>query len=219
MVYRQQGQGNLHFCRRPNAMKDYDTIRIETLVGRDFRAALSRLAELRVEVFRDWPYLYDGTRADEQSYLDRFAATDGAVIVAAYDGATIVGCATAVPLLDHDPAFAAPFLQAGYDATRIFYFGESVLLPAFRRRGVGHAFFDHREAAARRVTGVTHTAFCGVQRPHDHPDRPMTYVPLDAFWRKRGYAKLDGVIAHYDWTDVGQTTKTAKAMQFWMRAL
>jgi GNAT superfamily N-acetyltransferase len=194
-------------------------LRVETLTGAAFHGALPALARLRIAVFRDWPYLYAGTLDYEQKYLDRFAATDGSVIVAAFAGADIVGCATAAPLLGHEAAFAAPFIAAGHVPQSIFYFGESVLLPAYRGQGIGHAFFDHREAAARRVEGVTHTAFCGVVRPDDHPARPDGYVPLDAFWAKRGYAKVADLIAHYDWTDVGDSAKTSKPMQFWMRAL
>ena len=90
-------------------------------------AALPSLAALRIEVFRAWPYLYDGTLAYEQNYLQKFAASDGAVIVAAYDGDDIVGVATAAPMVHHAAEFAAPFQTRGYDITKIFYFGESVL--------------------------------------------------------------------------------------------
>ena len=195
------------------------TLRIETLTRDRFGAALPALADLRIEVFRDWPYLYAGSLAYERTYLDKFAATAGSVIVAAFDGDAIVGCATAAPLLGHEAEFAEPFLKAGYDPERIFYFGESVLRASYRGRGIGHAFFDHREAAARLNPAVTHTAFCGVVRPADHPARPVSYSPLDAFWTKRGYAKVPELFAQYDWTDVGESTRTSKPMQFWMRAL
>lgn len=195
------------------------TVTVETLSGAAFANSLDDLARLRITVFRDWPYLYVGSMPYEQKYLDKFAATDGAIIAAARDGDRIVGCATAAPLLGHQPEFAEPFLKAGYDPRSIVYFGESVLLATYRGRGIGHAFFDHREAAARRVPGVTHTAFCGVIRPATHPARPNDYVSLDAFWSKRGYAKVPGLIASYDWIDVGMHEKTAKPMQFWMRAL
>ncbi len=195
------------------------SVRVATLTGSDFHDALPALARLRIAVFQDWPYLYAGTLAYEQRYLDRFAATADSVIVAAFDGADIVGCATAAPLLEHEPEFAAPFIAAGYQPELIFYFGESVLLQQYRGRGIGHAFFDHRETAAACKDGMTHTAFCGVVRLEDHPARPANYMPLDAFWMKRGYNKVPDLIAHYDWIDVGQAEKTKKPMQFWMRAL
>jgi len=195
------------------------SITVTPLTGEAIAAALPALARLRITVFRDWPYLYDGTLAYEQSYLEKFSKSPDTVIVAARDGDAIVGIATASPMRGHADAFAEPFRARGYDIDRIFYFGESVLLPAYRGRGIGHAFFEHREAHARALGGYTHATFCGVVRPDDHPMRPADYVPLDAFWEKRGYRKMDGLVGSFSWRDVGQTEQTAKPMQFWMKAL
>ena len=199
-------------------------ITIEPLTGAALTQALPALARLRITVFRDWPYLYDGTLDYEQDYLAKFAAAKSAVVVAARDGGEIVGVATASPLREHTDKFAPLFRRHGFDPDRIFYCGESVLLPSYRGRGIGHAFFDHREAQARRCrTGdgqaFTHTAFCGVIRPADHPARPANYVPLDAFWTKRGYVKQTGMIGSYAWQDIGSSEETEKPMQFWVKPL
>jgi GNAT superfamily N-acetyltransferase len=195
------------------------TVRVAPLTGKDIAGVLPALARLRIAVFRDWPYLYDGSSAYEEQYLAKLAAARGAVIVAAYDGGEIVGCATAAPMAEVEAGFAEPFRASGMDIGRIFYCGESVLLPAWRRRGLGHAFFDHREAQARALGRFTHVAFCAVVRPDYHPLRPKDYVPLDAFWQKRGYAKAEGLVARFAWKDIDQPAETAKPMQFWMRAL
>ena len=199
-------------------------ITVEPLTGKALAQALPALARLRITVFRDWPYLYDGTLDYEQDYLAKFAAAKDAVVVAARDGGEIVGVATASPLREHTERFAPLFAQHGFDPDRIFYFGESVLLSTYRGRGIGHAFFDHREAhakACRTADGrpYTHTAFCGVIRPADHPARPATYVPLDAFWTKRGYSKQPGMIGSYEWQDIGAADETGKPMQFWVKPL
>lgn len=194
-------------------------IRVETLSGAALQAALPALAMLRINVFRAYPYLYDGTLDYEQRYLEKFRSTAGSVIVAAFDGDRIVGCATASPLLGHADEFAAPFKAAGYDPARVFYFGESVLDAAYRGRGIGHAFFDHREAAARAQGGFSYLAFCGVVRPDNHPLKPRDYVPLDAFWTKRGFAKAEGLVASFDWKDIDQPAETSKPMQFWIKKI
>jgi GNAT superfamily N-acetyltransferase len=193
--------------------------RVDSLTGEAMRAAIPALARLRVAVFRDWPYLYDGTLDYESSYLRRFAASEDAVVVAAYDGDMIVGAATGAPLGDHAEDFAKAFADDAFDIEHIFYCGESVLLPAYRGQGIGHAFFDGREAHARALGRFTHITFCGVVRPDDHPLKPANYRPLDGFWMKRGYRKADGLTTTYAWKDIDQPGETAKAMQFWVKAL
>jgi predicted amidohydrolase/GNAT superfamily N-acetyltransferase len=141
------------------------TVGVRPLTGKDLAGALPAVARLRIAVFRDWPYLYDGSLAYEEKYLAKLAAAQGAIVVAACEGADIVGCATGAPLAQVEAELARPFRERGLDAARIFYCGESVLLPAYRGRGIGHAFFDRREAHARALGGFTHIAFCAVVRP------------------------------------------------------
>jgi GNAT superfamily N-acetyltransferase len=194
-------------------------IEVKSLTGTDLVAALPALARLRIIVFRDWPYLYDGTLEYEQKYLDKFAAAKGAVCIAAYDGDEIVGASTGAPMIEHADEFAEPFKKAGYDIGKIFYCGESVLLKSHRGHGLGHAFFDGREAQARKLGGFTHSTFCRVVRPDDHPLKPDDYRPLDGFWNKRGYEPVPGIVATYSWKDIDQADETVHPMQFWMKAL
>ena len=191
---------------------------LRALTGAALERALPEVARLRIEVFRDWPYLYDGDLAYETRYLDGYRTSPGAVVVGAYAGDRLVGAATGTPMEDHAEDFAAPFAASGHDLTQIFYCAESVLEPSWRGHGIGHGFFDLREAHARAL-GRRYAAFCAVIRPEDHPARPAGYRPLDAFWRKRGYAPLPGVVAHFTWRDVGASEDTPKPLQFWMRKL
>lgn len=194
------------------------TIRVEPLTGEALAAALPDVAKLRIAVFRAFPYLYDGDLAYEEGYLAKYAASPGAVVVGAFDGPRLIGAATAAPMEDHAAEFAAPFAERGHDLSEILYCGESVLLPEYRGRGIGHAFFDHREARGREL-GRRYSCFCAVIRPAGHPLRPADYAPLDPFWRKRGYAKIEGLTATFPWKDLGDKLATEKPMQFWMREL
>lgn len=192
-------------------------ITTRVLTGQALAAALDDVARLRIAVFRGWPYLYDGDLGYERTYL-RAYLSPGAVVVAALDGGRIVGAATGAPMTDHASDFAAAFANRPEALGDIFYCAESVLLPDYRGQGLGHAFFDAREDHAR-ATGHRYSAFCSVLRPDDHPAKPADYRPLDAFWRKRGYAPLPGVTAQFGWRDLGETAETKKTLQFWLRAL
>jgi hypothetical protein len=195
------------------------TVSTEALTGQGILTVLDDLARLRMTVFHDWPYLYDGDLDYERKYLAQFAQAKGAVCVVARDGDTIVGASTAAPMIEHADEFGAPFEAAGYDISKIFYCSESVLLTSHRGHGLGHAFFDLREAHGRKLGGFTHVTFCRVVRPDDHPMKPKDYRPLDGFWSKRGYQPIPGLVATYPWKDLGQTEETDHDMQFWMKPL
>lgn len=192
------------------------SLTFRSLRGPEVEGALDDLAALRIRVFRDWPYLYDGDRDYERRYMAGYRDNLRAILVCAFDGDRIVGASTGTPMEDHATEFGAAF--AGRDLTTIFYCAESVLLPEYRGQGAGHAFFDHREDHARRL-GRSYVTFCSVVRPANHPLRPASYRPLDAFWRSRGYERLEGVTASYSWKDLGQTEESPKPMQFWGKAL
>lgn len=193
-------------------------ISVRVLTGADLEAALDDVAGLRIAVFRDWPYLYDGSRDYEREYLQTYRDSPGAVLVGAFAGERLVGAATGTPMEDHAADFAAPFRATGVDLSKIFYCAESVLLPEFRSLGIGHRFFDLREDHARKLDR-SHVAFCSVMRPDSHPARPMEYRSNHAFWEKRGYRQLPGVTAEFSWKDLGEAAESTKPLQFWMREL
>lgn len=194
------------------------TLTVRALTGAEIGAAMEDLAALRIAVFAEWPYLYDGDADYEADYLREFLAAPDAVLVAALDGARIVGAATASPMMAQKQEFRAPFEERGIDTAALFYFGESVLLPEYRGRGLGHEFFNRREAQARRC-GAGAACFAAVIRPADHPARPAGYRPLDAFWRARGYAPVPGLVTHLAWKEHGQAQESAKPLQYWHRDL
>lgn len=193
-------------------------LRVEALTGEALAAALPDVARLRITVFRDWPYLYDGDLGYEETYLQTYRDSPTAILIGAFDGKTLVGASTGTPLVDHSDDFAAAFAHTDLALADIFYCAESVLLPPYRGHGIGHRFFDLREDHARAL-GFRKSCFCAVDRPADHPARPTSYRPLDAFWQARGYAPLTGVRAAFSWKDINATAQTAKPMQFWARDL
>lgn len=195
-----------------------DDIDVRVLNGPALEAALDDVAQLRIAVFRDWPYLYDGTLDYERQYLATYRDNPGALLVGAFHADRLIGASTSTPMEDHAPEFAAPFRALGIPPQNILYGAESVLLRPYRGIGLGHRFIDLREAHARAL-GRTHVAFCSVTRPDDHPARPAVYRGNDAFWRGRGYETLPGVLARFSWKDLGDTTETEKPLQFWMRRL
>jgi len=194
-------------------------IEIGRAVGAGLRDIIPELARLRVAVFRAWPYLYDGNEAYEASYLQTYVRSPSAAVILARSEGRIVGASTCLKLTDETENVIAPFRAPGWDPDRVFYFGESVLLPEFRGRGIGVAFFNGREAHARAVSGCDFATFCAVQRPADHPARPAGYEPLDVFWGRRGFTRRPDLRCEMDWTDLGEPGESTKTLVFWLKSL
>lgn len=187
--------------------------------GAEIDSVFEPLAKLRIAVFHDYPYLYEGTVAYEMDYLKIYSNSPRSFLFAAFDGEEMVGATTCIPLEDETEDVREPFEKAGFDRSTIFYFGESILLPEYRGHGLGHRFFEEREAHSRSFDQIKYTCFCGVIRPDDHPAKPADYRPLNDFWKKRGYQPVIGLLSEFEWLDIGETAPTKKLMQYWMKNL
>ncbi len=191
---------------------------VQVVRGGDIGDWIAVLAKLRIRVFRDFPYLYDGSEAYERRYLQTYLdSPDSIAVLACVDG-QVVGAATGLPLAHETREFQRPFLQQGPDPTGLFYCGESVLLPEYRGLGFYRQFFHEREAQARRL-GLTGCTFCAVQRPTAHPLRPAAYQPLDPVWDRFGYRRQPQLQTTYHWKDIDEHDESDKPMVFWLKAL
>ncbi len=196
----------------------HDPITLEVLSGAALLPHLDAVAKLRIAVFRDWPYLYEGDVAYEREYLAAYAQSPNSVVVLACDDGEVVGASTGIPLAEDSAEFQAPFLERGIDVGKVFYCGESVLLPACRGRGIGHAFFDAREAHARKLGGFEWTAFAAVDRDDADPRKPAGHRGNEAFWLKRGYVRQPGMTMRLHWNEVGHGD-IEHQLTFWLRPL
>jgi len=196
-------------------------IDIRILTGRSpaLSACVPDLARLRITVFREFPYLYDGTSEYEQQYLKTYLECPDSVVVLALDGARVVGASTGLPLEAETGEFKRPFLAAGMDPARIFYCGESVLLADYRGRGIYREFFAGRERHARDLGRFERMVLCAVDRPADHPRRPPGYEPLDAIWRRFGYSRRADLVTSFEWKDLDEAVASEKRMVFWEKLL
>ncbi|MFT3792107.1 MAG: GNAT family N-acetyltransferase [Rudaea sp.] len=194
-------------------------IDVKTFAGAQIAPHLDAVADLRIAVFRDWPYLYAGDRDYEKRYLATYAQSPESLFVLATDAGRVIGASTGIPLADESAAFKKPFLDRGIALGDVFYFGESVLLREYRGHGLGHRFFDEREGYARRLGRFALTAFCAVEHEAGDPRRPAGHRDNDAFWIKRGYMRQDDMFCELEWQEVGVAQASMHRLRFWLKPL
>ncbi len=195
--------------------------RIEKKIGREIENFIPEIARLRIHVFREFPYLYDGSLEYEtkylQTYLDNPHSFVALAIIEESNGTErIIGASTGIPLNDEIEEIRDTFISHGLSLEEFFYFGESVLELPYRGKGIGKAFFQAREEYARGL-GFQKTCFCAVIRPTHHPLRPKDYRPLDPFWTKLGYKRHPELTTKFSWKDIDKETEDKKELVFWIK--
>jgi GNAT superfamily N-acetyltransferase len=193
-------------------------VTLQTVSGAALADYIDDLARLRIAVFREYPYLYDGVPAYEREYLASYTASGAAMAVLVHDEGVVVGASTGVPLVHESDAFRQAFIAHDIDPTAVFYCGESVLLPRYRGQGLYKSFFDGRETYAVRH-GFETICFCAVVRAPDDPRKPAAYKPLDAVWRHFGYTAIPDLTSTLTWKDIDAAAASGHEMMFWTKKL
>jgi len=189
------------------------------LDGQEARRFVQELAELRLKVFFDFPYLYEGNLDYEKHYLETyFQAKHSFIFLVEHEG-KIIGATTGIWAKEEEDNFRRPFENNGMDPEKIFYFGESILLPEYRGKGLGKVFFEEREKFARSLPFIETLSFCSVLRDENHPLKPDHYQPLDNFWMGQGFLKAQNLTTQYEWQDREETVPSFKNMQYWIKNL
>lgn len=192
-------------------------IKIRTFSGTAAKTYIPSIAKLRTEVFREYPFLCIQSLEYEKRYLKKFTQCKDAIVILVFDGSKIVGASTGLPLEEEGLEVQKPFLAQGCNPADYFCFGESVLLKEYRGRGLGHHFFELREAHAKNLKRFHHICFYTLSRPPNHPLRPPDYMPLENFWRKRGYIVHPELSYEISWQDVHEEKETPKPLNFWIK--
>lgn len=194
-------------------------LQIDIFYGAGIKPFISEIASLRIEIFREYPYLYDGSIDYEKNYLRTYTQSGDSLAVLVFDNDKIVGVSTGLPLRDETDEFQKPFIENGYNPDSIFYCGESILKREYRGQGVYSRFFEEREQHAKKLGGFNTICFCGVVREDNHPLKPNNYQPLDPVWRKFGYSKEPNLTTTYVWKDLNEEKESGKKMVFWVKEI
>lgn len=193
-------------------------INIRTLTGSNIKAYLPSLARLRIEIFREYPYLWEKDLQEEKKHLKRYTLSDEAIAVLVFDGSVLVGSSLGIPLVYEPPEIQKPFIEQLLPLSKYFFFGESMLLKSYRRRGLGHHFFDLREEHAKKANRFENLCFFSIVRTKDHPAKPADHLPIEDFWTKRGFAPTQTNMA-VSWKDINGDKVTKKQMVLWQKKL
>lgn len=185
------------------------------LTGKDIKPYIKELAKLRIKIFREYPYLYDGDAAYEEKYLHDYSMHESNVCILLIDNSQIVGASTGMWLKHSDKEFQSCFLDNNIPIDNIYYFGESLVFKSHRGKGAGRIFFNLREKHAISL-GADTTAFCAIERK-EKPLSDDLYRSPEPLWRKLGYQPNPDLISHCKWKEINEDKESNKPMRFWIK--
>lgn len=188
------------------------------LTGAAITDVLDDLATLRLDIFPEYPYLYKGRRKDELSYLGTYSEAPDACIILAYDGLTVIGAATGMPLIHEDAQMLDAFAGTTIPINEVYYVGELLFRPAYRNYGLGQKLLDQLESHTRSLGHYRRLTCATVERPDNHPLRPRDYIPITSFLARTGFVLLSGVTTSFMWLET-DGVKRDHPMQFWIKEL
>lgn len=190
----------------------------QILTGSAVRDCLNEIASLRLEIFREFPYLYDGLRDDELNYLKLYADAPEAFVVIVSDAEKVVGAATGIPLRHENRELIDPFVGTAYPVDEIFYVGELLFYPEYRNRGMGMQLVQMLEEKVRSYSTYRYLTCATVVRPEDHPLRPADYIPIGRFLAHTGFNLLPGITMSFTWLET-DGVRRSHPMNFWIKEL
>lgn len=197
---------------------------ITSIRGSAIEPYLTQLGSLRITVFREYPYLYDGTMDYEKEYLAPLVRSPDSLAVVVKDDTSVVGFSSATPLSATHQELQNPFSGHDIDPTRVLYLAEFVLLPSFRGKGLGRMLMEKNIAHAEEANRFDTIALCAVDRTNYAVPPPPAYRSPDNLWRAAGFTRAGengtpSITASFAWRVVGDSHETAHPMVFWLRAV
>lgn len=190
---------------------------IETYYGKECLVFCHEIASIRIQVFREFPYLYDGNYEYELEYLNTFFSSEKSILIIAKHKGTVIGISTGIPLKDETENIKSPWYKNGHPVEDIFYFGESAIEKTHRGYGIGHQFFKLREEWAKK-NGYKKTTFCCIIRPEDHKHKPKNHKTPESFWNKLGYQK-GNITCILEWKEIDEEKESLKNLNFWHKKI
>ena len=193
-------------------------IEIKVIQGMDARQYLNDIAEMRIVMFKEFPYLYDGSIEDERQYLEGYFKSETSTIILVFDGDEVVAFSSVISLADEMDEIKQPFIDKGLPLDEYAYIGEMMIKPEYRQQGLLYRLKEKQEAIIREHR-YQNVIFMTVYRDQDHIARPHNYKDPAIVWRHFGYEILPNMRIEMPWQRVDTGKEEMNYLDVWYKKL
>jgi hypothetical protein len=148
------------------------------------------MIDLRVTLYRDYPYLYEADRKEEAEYMHWFLNLPKTFVAIAFCKEKPIAFVAGSDFTDFSEHFKGSieeFEKAGLVPSNYFYIADDLFEPEHPQQEILSTLVHLMEI---RVNEQNNYMFCWITEEHDsHPLKPENYKSASALWEKLGYQK------------------------------
>lgn len=181
------------------------------------------VARLRLDFFKEFPYLYRGDIESEKKYLEAYLADERSMIVVAKIDNELAGVFTGLPLVSNAEIVSDVkdlVVKNGDNPADYYYYGDILILPKYRQLGLTRKMFAAQDKMAQ-LWKYKYVCALTVVRSASHPLAPASYKSYDKIWNHLGLLKTGMRITHH-WPTIqpdGSVIDTNNEMEFLSKSL
>lgn len=192
---------------------------IKSFTGQEAERYIDQIAAIRLNMFKEYPYLYNGTVEIEKEYLQIYFKSSHANILLTFDSDdNVIGFSSSIPLSDEAEEIRAPFIEKQLNCDNYLYIGEGLIYPEYQGKNlVRQAAQIHEEIA--RSKGYKYLTFMAVDRPEDHPCKPDNYRSTDGLFKHFGYTKFDNMNVTLTWNQLDTNQEATNTLSLWHKEI
>ena len=196
------------------------TVDIQIYSGKGMEPVIETLGDFRLRYFCEFPYLYVGTKANEQKHVAEYLANPSARFLVARNDKNIVGVGIGTLLSTERDILeqtSGAFHRNGLNPKEFFYFGEMIFAPEHRNRGIGRLMLDMLKKSGAEQ-GAKRFCFLAVDRDANDSRRPADYAEFATIFQKLGFQKTS-IQVTFDWPTIqpdGSVKITANTLFLWV---
>lgn len=188
---------------------------MEVIKGKEIEKYAKYIASLRLMMFKEFPYLYLGTLEHEAKYLSFYSDSPDATLILAKQDDCIVGLLTGMPMTQickHITDFKKILDENNRTLESAYYYGEALVLPAYRGQGILTKMFQEQENIIKKMN---YNQAYGITSVRDKDDvrRPENYRDTDTLWKHLGLIKTNMVYGG-EWPTLTKTGDIAVEMNW-----
>lgn len=192
---------------------------MHVLKGKELLSNIPELTKLRLTIYREYPYLYEGDPLFEESYVSLFANSSDALLIVAKVGNRIVGALSGLPLDSAQKEIQDVFLASKMKLKECYALCDVVVLKEYRNRRVATILYEEFANQLRKMKRYKKVVLWQIVRAQDDPKRPNDYFSPDNFFGKQGFKKHPEYTCVLRWKEISEKEERAHRFEFWLKDL